>query len=151
MNGSAARSLVILGMIWLERIAAVMGIALVLALGYTAWTIYGASPVPTGYEFPRHSLWGGGPLGLFEGTLVERDGCILTDGGGTVVWPPGSSLSLDRNGEPIVHIGDEELRIGELVRLVGGQYSRAQLASVAAGAAESRCPEPFVLTTGIGD
>ena len=151
MNHGAALSLVFPGMIWFGRFAAFLGIALVLGLGYAAWSIYGAWPVPTGYEFPRHSQWGGGPQGLFEGVLVEREGCILTDGGGTVVWPPGSSLSLDRNEAPIVHIDGQDLRMGELVRLVGGQYSRAELSSVAGGAAESRCPEPFILTIGIGD
>lgn len=150
MSRSTAVIAMVLRMIWLRRLAKVMGIALVVAVALTAWSVYGAWPVPEGYEFPRHSLWGGGPTALFEGTLVEEDGCIVTDGGGTVVWPPGSWLSVEE-GEPIVHVSGREVRMGERVGLGGGQYSRAGLADVASGAAESRCPEPFILTTGIAD
>jgi hypothetical protein len=120
------------------------------AAWFVLWNVYGAWPVPEGYEFPRHSIWGGGPAALFEGTLVEEDGCILADGGGAVVWPLGSWLSIDQ-GEPIVHVSWREVRMGERVRLGGGEYSRDELAGVAAGAAETRCPGPFFLTRGIAD
>lgn len=124
--------------------------AFVAAAAYAVWSVYGAWPVPDGYEFPRHSIWGGGPTALFEGILVDADGCITTDGGDTVVWPPGSWLSVN-GGAPLVHTDFSQVRMGERVRLGGGFYSRAQLAGVAASAAESRCPEPFFLTTGIAD
>ena len=135
---------------WVRSLVVVSVVALTTGVALTAWSVYGAWPVPEGYEFPRHSIWGGGPAALFEGTLVEEDGCIVTDSGGTVVWPPGSWLSVD-DGEPIVHVSWRAVRMGELVRLGGGVYSRAELAGVAGGAAVTRCPEPFFLTTGLAD
>lgn len=128
---------------------AVLGAGLVVAavLAFVLWYVYGAWPVPSGYEFPRHSLWGGGPTALFEGTLVERDGCIRTDGGDTVVWPPGYSLSVEA-GQPVVHGSGLQVRMGERVRLGGGEYSRSQLGAVASHGAQTRCQAPFFLTTG---
>ena len=125
-------------------------IALVVGVALTAWSVFGAWPVPEGYAFPRHSIWGGGPAALFDGVLVEEDGCIMTEGGGTVVWPPGSWLSVE-GGEPIVHVSWRAVRMGERVRMGGGEYSRAELTGVAAGAAGTRCPGPFFLTTGTAD
>jgi hypothetical protein len=140
----------VLRMIRLSRLPAVLGISLVVVAAYLAWSVYGAWPVPAGYEFPRHSHWEGGPTALYEGALAESHGCITTEGGDTVIWPPGSWLSLD-DGKPVVHVSGRDVRMGEPVRLVGGSYSRDEVASVVASAAGSRCPEPFWLTTGIAD
>jgi hypothetical protein len=97
-------------------------------------------------------MWGGTPTALFEGKLVDVDGCVRTagDDGYTVVWPPGFSLSID-DGEPVVHGIGHDARMGEWVRLVGGEYPDGQLSSVASGAAGTRCPAPFWLTTGFAD
>jgi hypothetical protein len=150
MNPGVTPIPIVLQMTRLRRFAIMTLIIFVAAGAYAAWYVYGAWPVPEGYEFPRHSLWGGGPGALFVGTLMDEDGCILTDAGGTVVWPPGSWLSVT-DGEPIVHVSGREVRMGERIPLGGGEYPRAGLAAVAPGAARTRCPEPFFLTTGIAD
>lgn len=141
-------------MVWalLVRTLGVVGVLILAAGACALWNVYGAWPVPDGYEFPRHSMWGGGPVALFEGQLEVVDGCIRTVGvePTTVVWPPGYSLSL-QDGQPIVHGIGHDARMEESIRLGGGYYTRDQLRAVAAGAAETRCPGPFFLTTGLGD
>jgi hypothetical protein len=134
----------------LRRAGLVVGVVLVAASVYGLWYVYGAWPVPDGYEFPRHSIWGGGPTALFEGGLSDHDGCITTDGGSTVVWPPGFSLSIEA-GRPVIHGAGQDLQMGQQVRLGGGEYTRTELAAVASGAAATRCPEPFFLTTGLAN
>jgi hypothetical protein len=132
------------------RAGLVLAVALVAAAGFVIWYVYGAWPVPDGYEFPRHSMWGGGPTALFEGSLEDHDGCVTTDGGSTVVWPPGFSLSVVAE-RPVVHGGGRNIEMGQAIRLGGGEYSRAELHDIASGAAATRCPEPFFLTTGFAD
>ena len=131
----------------IRRTALAAGLAAVGVAALGLFYTYGAWPVPPGYEFPRHSLWGG-PTALYEGTLVERAGCILTESGSTVVWPPGYWVSIDA-GRPVVHGIGLEIRMGGPIRLGGGEYDREQLASVASNAAQTPCPEPFFLTTGL--
>jgi hypothetical protein len=134
----------------LKRAGVLVAVLLVAAGAYALWYVYGAWPVPDGHEFPRHSIWGGGPTALFEGNLSDHDGCITTDGGATVVWPPGYSLSVEA-GRPVIHGDGGDIQMGQQIRLGGGEYSRGELRGVAAGAATSRCPEPFFLTTGLAD
>jgi hypothetical protein len=108
---------------FLKAVALLLGVPLLLVGGFLAWYVYGAWPVPAGYSFPRHSLWGGGPTALFEGTLDVDDGCIRTAGlqEFTVVWPPGYSLAIV-DGEPVVRAVGVEIRMGEQVRMGGGYY-----------------------------
>ncbi len=134
----------------LKRAGLVVAALLVAVAAYWLWYVYGAWPVPDGYEFPRHSMWSGGPTALFEGSLEDHDGCVATDGGSTVVWPPGFSLSVVA-GRPVVHGGGRNIEMGQAIRLGGGEYSRAELPDIASGAAATRCPEPFFLTTGFAD
>ncbi len=134
------------------RVTLVVAALAVLALGAGASYLHGPVPVPDGYAFPRHSLWGSGPGGLYQGTLADDDGCIRATGDEevTVVWPPGYRLGLGPDG-PTVHAGGRQVAMGQAVRLGGGWYDRDQLRGVAAGAAETRCPGPFFLTTGFVD
>ncbi|MEX0625637.1 MAG: hypothetical protein WD402_03745 [Chloroflexota bacterium] len=129
----------------LRRFAMLIGVALVVGGAYAAWYIYGAWPVPDGYAFPRHSIWGSGPGALFEGELVEVDGCIETTGddSSTVVWPPGYFLRV-QDGQPVVHGSWRELRMGESVRMGGGWYSTVPPTGFDIGG----CPPPFFLSTG---
>lgn len=134
----------------LKRVGLVVGVLLLATGAYSVWYVYGAWPVPEGYEFPRHSLWGAGPTGLFEGELVEEDGCIRTsgEGGATVVWPPGYSLQLN-DGRLEIHGGGHVAAMGEPVRLGGGWYeTRSQHPTLLP---ETRCPAPFMLSTGFAD
>jgi len=95
-------------------------------------------------------MWGGGPTALFEGALVEEDGCIRTqgEGGATVVWPPGYSLQLN-GGRPEVLGGGHVVGMGVSVRMGGGLYETwDQGASIFSGA-ETRCAPPYFLSTGL--
>jgi hypothetical protein len=136
---------------WLTRIGLGLAVAVVTIGAFAAWSVYGTWPVPEGYAFPRHSMWGGGPAALFEGTLEEVDGCVRTQGGTqqfTVVWPPGYSLTLDRN-EPVVHGNFREVRMGEAVRMGGGYYETGDPppTTITVG----NCPPPYFLSTGFED
>ena len=134
----------------LKRAGLVVAVLLVAGGASALWYVYGAWPVPDGYEFPRHSMWGGGPTALLEGELVDQDGCIRTrgEGGATVVWPPGYSLQL-HDGRPEVHGGGHVVGIGVSVRMGGGWYDTwDQGASIFAGA-ETRCAPPYFLSTGL--
>jgi hypothetical protein len=137
----------------LKRTGLVVAVLLVAGGAFALWYVYGAWPVPDGYEFPRHSLLGGPQAGL-AGTLVEEDGCIRIrgdrGGGVTVVWPPGYSLSVEA-GRPVVHGGSRNIGMGQQVLLGGGQFSRAQLHEIGSAAATTPCPEPLFLTTGFAD
>ena len=81
----------------------VLGIVAVAVALYLALTAYGSWPVPSGYSFPRHSMWGG-PDALYVGTLEDVDGCIraVGDDSFAVVWPPGYRLSVE-DGQPVIH------------------------------------------------
>ena len=107
----------------LKRGVLAMVIAVLAVAAFTGWYVYGALPVPNGYTFPRHSIWGSGPAAFFEGTLLIEDGCIRTAEGtpATVVWPPGYRLAIE-DGQPVVHGGDEPVRIELSTRMGGGWY-----------------------------
>lgn len=141
-------------MAWPKRAGQGAGVLVLALVAFALWYVYGAWPVPDGYEFPRHSQWGGGPTALFEGELVDEEGCIRTGGedGATVIWPPGYSLHLN-NGRPEVYGGGEEISMRTTVRLVGGSYeTRSQLAGISTqGAADTPCPPPFFLTTSLAE
>ena len=130
------------------RALLVLGLLILAAGACAVWNVYGAWPVPDGYEFPRHSMWGGGPTALFDGELVEVDGCVRTagDDGYTVVWPPGYSLSL-QDGQPIVHGIGRDARMGAPVRMGGGFYETVPPTGRDVGG----CPPPFFLSTGFID
>jgi hypothetical protein len=133
----------------LGRSLLVLGIVVVAVAGYLAWSTYGSWPVPSGYSFPRHSMWGG-PDALYAGTLKDVDGCIRAAGEESfaVVWPPGYRLSVE-DGEPVVHGGSRQVRIGEQVRMGGGYYEDGLPPP------ESRdigaCAPPFFLSTGFSE
>jgi hypothetical protein len=136
--------------VWVKRIGLPLAAAVLVVGAFTVWYVYGTWPVPEGYGFPRHSMWGSGPEALFEGTLQDVDGCIRTGGGQpfTVVWPPGYALAVDDN-EPVVHGSSREIRMGQVVRMGGGYYESgdAPPTTITVG----NCPPPYFLTTGLAD
>jgi hypothetical protein len=137
-------------MLVLKRVALIAGLVVVATAAFTVWYVYGTWPVPEGYAFPRHSMWGG-PAALFEGTLEEVDGCIRTQGGTqqfTVVWPPGYSLTLDGN-EPVVHGNFREVRMGQTVRMGGGYYETGDPPPTTLTV--GNCQPPYFLSTGFED
>jgi hypothetical protein len=123
---------------------------LALAFAAGAWYLYGPVRVPAGYHFPRHSMWGGGPGGLYEGTLAETDGCVHTHDGFSVAWPPGYRLDTD-DGQVVVRGGGRTVRMGEQVRMGGGWYEGDPLPDILAGAKDAGCPMPIFLSTGWAD
>jgi hypothetical protein len=131
----------------LKRISLIIGLAVLATAAFGAWYVYGSWPVPDGYAFPRHSAWGGGPTALFEGSLLEVDGCIRTAGAQqfTVVWPPGSSLALV-GGKPVVRGSGREVRMGEPVRMGGGYYESGEPPPGTRDLGD--CPAPYFLSTG---
>jgi len=134
----------------LRRLLLGLGIVAALAAAAAAWYVYGPVPVPDGYRFPRHSLWGSGPAALYEGTIVEAGGCVRTDNGFTVAWPPGYFLEVE-DGELVVRGGGRTARMGEPVRMGGGYYESEPLPDLLSGAANTGCPMPFFLSTGWTD
>jgi hypothetical protein len=134
----------------LRRILLGLGIVTALAAATAAWYVYGPVPVPDGYRFPRHSLWGGGPAALYEGTLVEDDGCVRTEDGSTVAWPPGYRLEVE-DGELVVLGSGRTVQMGEPVRMGGGWYESEPLPDILSAAADTGCPMPFFLSTGWAD
>jgi hypothetical protein len=135
---------------WLKRGAVVLVVAVLAVGALTVWYVYGAWPVPEGYAFPRHSIWGSGPAALFEGTLVVEDGCIQTAAAtpATVVWPPGFRLAIE-DGEPVVHGGSRDLRMGQPVRMGGGWYESGDPPPTSFDI--GNCPAPYFLSTGVID
>ena len=77
---------------------------------------------PAGYHFPHHAM-SGGMDALYEGALVEADGCVMTEGRDTVVWPPGYGFEI-RDGRLVVVGGGRVVGIGEAVAIGGGLVSR---------------------------
>lgn len=132
-----------------RRVVLVLGVVAVTVALYLAWSTYGSWPVPSGYSFPRHSMWGG-PTALFVGTLDDVDGCIRTVGDESfaVVWPPGYRLSVE-GGEPVVHGGSRSVRTGEQVRMGGGYYEDGQPPPGTRDV--GNCAPPFFLSTGLTD
>jgi hypothetical protein len=123
-----------------------VAMAIMLSVG---WYAFGAWPVPSGYSFPRHSMFGG-PDALFEGTLRDVAGCIRTDGADSfaVVWPPGYRLSIEA-GEPVVHAGLRKVHMGEQLRMGGGYYESGDPPP---GSRDlGGCAPPFFLSTSFSD
>ena len=94
-------------------------------------------------------MWGGGPGGLYEGTLAETDGCVHTADGFTVAWPPGYRLDTD-DGEIVIRDGGRTVRMGEQIRMGGGYYE-SELPDIQSAAASTGCPMPIFLSTGWAD
>ena len=137
----------------IKRVAVALLLVVLALAAYAGWYIYGAWPVPRGYAFPRHSIWGGGPLALFDGSLHADRGCIRTDGSdsATVVWPPGYRLVIE-DGKPVVHGGARPIRMGQTVRMGGGWYGEEHPGSPAPTAFDvDDCPAPYFLSTGLID
>lgn len=134
----------------LRRSALVIGVVVLLGALYLAWQVYGGWPAPAGYSFPRHSMWGGGPAALFVGTLEHVEGCIRAKGDDSfgVVWPPGYRLSVE-DGEPVIHGGSREVRMGEPVRMGGGYYEDGRPPPGTRDVGS--CAPPFFLSTGFSD
>jgi hypothetical protein len=147
-NPDGHRGSTVSAMRWIKRGAAVLVLVLLAGAAYTGWYVYGAWPEPVGYDFPRHSIWGGGPLALFEGTLGMESGCVRTAGPSalTVVWPPGYRLVIV-DDEPIVIGGSRDVRMGHEIRMGGGSYGRPPPTSFNIG----DCPGPYFLSTGFED
>ena len=132
-----------------RRAVLVLGAVAVAVALAGAWNIFGSFPVPSGYSFPRHSMFGG-PDALFVGTLEEVDGCIRATGDASfaVVWPPGYWLTTE-DGQPIVHGLTREVGMGEPVQMGGGYYEDGQPPPGSRDIGE--CAPPFFLSTGISD
>ena len=133
---------------WVKRGALALAVAVLAVAAYAGWSVYGAWPVPDGYVFPRHTIWGSGPAALFEGTLAIEDGCIQTAEAmpATVVWPPGYRLTV-QDGAPVVLGGDEPIRMERPIRMGGGWYEsgRPPPTSFNVGI----CPPPYFLSTSL--
>jgi hypothetical protein len=134
----------------LKRAGLALLIVVLAAAAYASWYVYGAWPVPSGYAFPRHSIWASGPAALFEGTLVVDGSCIRTDDAepSTVVWPPGYRLAIV-DGEPVVFGGSREVRMHQLVRMGGGWYEDGKPPPTTFDL--GKCPPPYFLSTGLVD
>lgn len=132
-----------------RRAVLVLGVVAVTVAVAVVWNVLGSLPVPSGYSFPRHSMFGG-PDALFVGTLEEVDGCIRATGDGSfaVVWPPGYWLTIE-DGEPVVHRFAHGVGMGEPVQMGGGYYEDGQ--PPPGGRDIGDCAPPFFLSTGISD
>ena len=132
-----------------RRLLVALGVVVAAVALSVGWLVYGGSPAPDGYSFPRHSMFGG-PDALFVGALEDVDGCIRTAGDGSfaVVWPPGYRLSIE-GGEPVVHTGFHAVGMGEPVRMGGGYYEDGRPPPVSRDV--GRCAPPFFLSTGFTD
>lgn len=125
----------------------------VLTLGGLLWLL--AFPgAPAGYHWPQHTLWGGGPAAVAEGTLGEDGGCFYLEPEppgqpALIVWPMFSSVSTTTEG-PVIHIDGHELHIGERVRFGGGWYDD-QLPESGQDALRVPCGGPWLLVTGVAD
>lgn len=129
--------------------ALALGVIGVVAALSIAWGTYGSWPVPDGYSFPRHSMYGG-PLALYVGALEDSGGCIRTAGGESfaVVWPPGYRLSLE-GGRSVVQGGGRAVHMGDEVRMGGGFYEDGQPPP---GSRDTGgCAPPFFLATGFAE
>jgi len=135
----------------LKRIGA-LAVAVLLTLAVLA-VMYLYAPVgaPAGYHFPHHAAFGAMDA-LYEGVLVEGGGCVMTETGDTVVWPPGYGFEL-RDGRLVVVGGGRVVGLGEPVALGGGFISREHLRGfpLAAGTADVPCGNSFFLTPGWAD
>jgi hypothetical protein len=133
---------------------AVIAVVAFLALGaFVLWRL-AFPPPPTGYYWPQHTVWGGGPLALFTGHIIERDGCFYADAGSgpesLVIWPMFSSVAID-DGEPLLTTHGRSFRLGEEVALGGGFYDDGPLPESARSVLEVPCAGPYFLTTGPAD
>ena len=120
-----------------------------LAVAFIALYVYAPVGAPAGYYFPRHSIIGG-PDARYEGVLVEQDGCVQTETGDTVVWPPGYRFDV-RDGQLVITGGGQDVILGEPVAIGGGWYDRGQIAAIAADVADVPCGESFFVSTGWAD
>jgi len=135
----------------LKRIGAVaIGVVLVLAV-WVVMLLYAPVGAPAGYHFPHHYMFGGMDA-LYEGVLVEVDGCVMTEDGATVVWPPGYGFEI-RDGQLVVVGGGRVVGIGEAVAIGGGFVDRDTLQRfpLALGTAEVPCGGDLFLTNGWAD
>jgi len=124
----------------LIALAIVLAGAAIVVIGY-----FYRAPVPDGYALPRHNWWGGGPAGLYAGSLVDRNGCIGTDDGETIVWPARYSLAIV-DGRPMVNGDGRWATPGDEVRLGGGWYDTAEVLASVTGE-KTDCPAPYFITT----
>lgn len=79
---------------------------------------------PPGIHFPTYGSMNALPVGVLEGTLVEEDGCLLVEAGGSrwlVLWP-GSARAVEADAGLVVRDGTNEAVVGEPIRLGGGEY-----------------------------
>jgi hypothetical protein len=96
--------------------------------------------------FPTTQNGPNGDLALYQGSLIERDGCIFMDGGQQVslpIWPRGYTIDRDQSGAFQIHAEDGSTMavVGEPMSMGGGYMAEffpaakvaardAQLASV---------------------
>jgi hypothetical protein len=109
-------------------VALIAGLVIVAVGAHTLWYVYGAWPVPAGYEFPRHSLWGGDQAASSK-----------------------ESSSRRMAGEPVVRAVGVEIRMGQRVAMGGGWGYRDDWDGIVGSVAGSHCHEPFFLSTGVVD
>lgn len=98
---------------------------------------------PSDYFFPTFSYSTGTPVpgALAKGRLDARSGCLFLDAGdqeSLLLWP--SVYTLDGTDSPIVTTDQgEELHVGDVVTLGGGERSREQAEDLIAGPIPNRC------------
>ncbi|MCU0523095.1 MAG: hypothetical protein MUF84_20710 [Anaerolineae bacterium] len=109
-----------------------------------------ALDVPAGVAFPRQDP----PEGMFAemmalliGRLTEEDGCLRVgadEGSGVlVIWPYDHTVTLEADGKIAIRDGSGTVvaRMGDLVRMGGGESSSIQSESVRAGLGS--CEGPY--------
>lgn len=111
----------------IRRIATI-ATALLMGLASIALLVFVFRPAPSGPAlsedavfFPTMQSGPSGMQALYEGTLIERDGCIFMDGGHQVslpLWPNG--YTVDRGPSDALQIRAEE---GAIVAVVGEPIS----------------------------
>ena len=132
----------------LKRIGALALVVVLTLVVLGVMYFYAPVGAPAGYHFPHHAMFGSMDA-LYEGVLVEADGCVITETGDTVVWPPGYGIEL-RDGRLVVVGGGQVNGMGEPVALGGGFISRDNIGGypLAAGSADVPCGDRFFLTSG---
>jgi len=129
----------------------VIGLVITLVV-LTVMYLFAPVGAPPGYHSPRHSGLGGGMDALYEGVLVDADGCVTTEDDATVVWPPGYGLEI-RDGRLVIVGGGRVVGMGEPVALGGGEVGRDALRAYpfAALTADVPCGDHYFLSSGWAD
>lgn len=111
------------------------------------FAIAGCAPpanVP-GIAFPRYDLQSAVPAALDEGTLEERDGCLVLEGVVTYVllWPQPYGIARAEGGELVVLDGRRSLvTVGSHVTVSGGELTETAAARQFVDSLPPECQNP---------